>query len=52
MPAFAAWFIGVTVALAAGNGSFSLTGTAAIDSLLAASVIFWAIELFLQKTAK
>ena len=52
MPAFAAWFIGVTVALAAGNGSFSLTGTAAIDSLLAASVIFWAIELFLQKIAK
>jgi len=47
-----AWIIGIGVALAAGEGWFTLTGTAAIDSLLVTSLTFWAIEFFLKKTSR
>lgn len=52
VPAFVAWIIGIGVALAAGEGWFTLTGTAAIDSLLVTSLTFWAIEFFLKKTSR
>lgn len=52
VPAFVAWFAGIGVALAAGQGWFTLTGTAAIDSLLVTSLLFWAIEFYLQKASK
>jgi hypothetical protein len=47
-----AWIVGIGVAVAAGKGWFTLTGTAAIDSLLATSLTFWAIEFSLQRSAK
>jgi cytosine permease len=50
VPAFVAWIAGIGVAVAAGEGWFTLTGTAAIDSLLTASLLFWAIEFSLQRT--
>ena len=52
VPAFVAWIVGIAVAVAAGKGWFTLSGTAAIDSLLAASLTFWAIEFSLQRFAK
>ncbi len=52
VPAFVAWMVGIGVAVAAGEGWFTLTGTAAIDSLLAASLLFWAIEFRLQRSSK
>lgn len=51
VPAFVAWIVGIAVAVAAGEGWFTLTGTAAIDSLLATSAVFWAIESSLQRNA-
>ncbi|MCH8060112.1 MAG: cytosine permease [Proteobacteria bacterium] len=52
VPAFVAWIVGIGVAVAAGEGWFRLTGTAAIDSLLTTSLVFWGIEFSLQKAAK
>lgn len=52
VPAFVAWIVGIAVAVAAGEGWFTLTGTAAIDSLLVTSLLFWAIEFSLQRSAK
>lgn len=37
------------IAVAAGEGWFTLTSTAAIDSLLVTSLLFWAIEFSLQR---
>jgi cytosine permease len=50
VPAFVAWIAGIGVAVAAGKGWFTLTGTAAIDSLLVTSLLFWAIEYSLQRS--
>ncbi len=50
VPAFVAWIVGIGVAVAAGDGWFTLTGTAAIDSLLVTSLLFWAIEFSLQRS--
>ena len=52
VPAFVAWIVGIGVAVAAGEGWFTLTGTAAIDSLLVTSLVFWAIEFSLQRSAQ
>ena len=46
VPAFVAWLLGIAVAVAAGSGRFVLTGTAAVDSLLVASLAFLIIEWF------
>jgi cytosine permease len=52
VPAFVAWIVGIAVAVAAGKGWFTLTGTAALDSLLVTSLLFWAIEFSLQKSQR
>ena len=52
VPAFVAWIVGIAVAVAAGKGWFTLTGTAAIDSLLVTSLLFWAIEFSLQRSQR
>ncbi|MDA0705711.1 MAG: cytosine permease [Proteobacteria bacterium] len=50
VPAFVAWIAGIGVAVAAGKGWFTLTGTAAIDSLLVTSLLFWTIEYSLKRS--
>jgi cytosine permease len=42
--AFVAWLIGIGVAVAAGAGIFTFTRIAAIDSLLATSLVFLALQ--------
>lgn len=43
--AFVAWLIGIAIAVAADAGFFTVTRIAAIDSLLATSLIYWALQL-------
>ena len=43
---------GIGAAVAASDGWFTVSGTAAIDSLLVTSLCFWAIEFVLQKMPK
>ena len=52
VPAFVAWIVGIGAAVAASDGWFTISGTAAIDSLLVTSLCFWAIEFVLQKMPK
>lgn len=52
VPAFVAWLVGIAVAVAAGNERFALTGTAAIDSLLVASLVFFVIESLLRRAER
>jgi len=51
-PAFLAWLTGIAVAVAAGEGWLTMTGTAAIDSLLVASLLFFVIESFLRRAER